>query len=376
MRCKILLFFEYATLNGGEFSLLAMLDALGQSEFDFVAAAPDSGPLTERLTQCGIPVHAMTLRDAQGHKRPLDSIETHLVELVTRVSPDLVHSNSLAMGRMVGRIASRVSIPCTSHLRDIIRLNKTVVSDLNQHAGLIAVSHATKQFHVEQGMCPDKLQVIYNGVNTDLFQPTPATGCLKRELGLSDSAVLVANIGQICLRKGQTLLAQAAAALAETCPEAHYLFIGLRHSEKSESVAYEKAIRLIFRDAGIEDRLVCLGFRNDVPAILNEVDLLVHTAHQEPLGRVLLEAASCGRPIVATDVGGTGEILTDEISALLVSPDTLSALCAAIRRLLADRDTRIRLGQQARLRLLDRFALPAATARMRSFWKSFLPQRT
>jgi len=375
MRPKILLFFEYATLNGGEFSLLAMLGELGRTEFEFVAAAPDAGPLTGRLKQCGIPVHAMTLRDAQGHKRSLDRIDAHLVELVTRVSPDLVHSNSLAMGRMVGRIASRLSIPCTSHLRDIIRLNRTVVSDLNQHAGLIAVSHATQQFHVEQGMCPEKLQVIYNGVNTDLFHPTPATGRLKRELGLSDSDVLVANIGQICLRKGQTLLAQAAVALAKTCPRAHYLFIGQRHSEKSESVAYEKAIRLIFREGGIEDRLFCLGFRDDVPSILNEVDLLVHTAHQEPLGRVLLEAASCGQAIVATDVGGTGEILTDEISAVLVPPDTLSALTAAIGSLLSDRDAQVRMGQHARLRVLDTFALPTATARARSFWKSFLSQR-
>ncbi len=372
MRPKILLFFEYATLNGGEFSLLAMLDAPGPSEFEFVAAVPDTGPLMGRLKQCGIPVHAMTLRDAQGRKRSLDRIDAHLVELVTRVSPDLVHANSLAMGRMVGRIAPQLSIPCTSHLRDIIKLNKTVVSDLNQHAGLIAVSLATQQFHVEQGVRRDRLQVIHNGVNTDLFQPTRATGCLKRELGLSDSALLVANIGQICLRKGQTLLAQAAVALAKTCPEAHYLFIGQRHSEKSESVAYEKSIRLIFREAGIEDRLFCLGFREDVPSILNEVDLLVHTAHQEPLGRVLLEAASCGQAIVATDVGGTGEILTDEISAVLVPPDTLSALTAAIGPLLADRDARVRLGQRARLRVLDMFALPAATARVRSFWKSFL----
>jgi len=163
------------------------------------------------------------------------------------------------------------------------------------------------------------LQVIYNGVNTDLFRPAPATGILKQELGLSDSAVLVANIGQICLRKGQILLAQAAVSLAQELPEVRYLFIGQRHSQKAESVEYENTIRRTFRDAGIEDRLFCLGFRHDVPAILNEVDLVVHTAHQEPLGRVLLEAASCGRPIIATEVGGTAEILTDRASALLTN---------------------------------------------------------
>ena len=342
IRPKILLFFEYATLNGGEFSLLAMLEALGQTEFEFVAAAPASGMLPGRLEQCGVQVLPLALTDTQGQKRPIDQINSHLLELVTRVSPDLVHSNRLSMGRMVGRIASQLPIPCTAHLRDIIKLNKTAISDLNRNAGLIAVSHATKQFHVEQGMLSDKLRVIYNGVDTELFRPTPATGILKQELGLSDSAVLLANIGQICLRKGQTSLARAAVPLAEEFPEANYLFIGQRHSQKAESVAYENAIGRIFREAGIEERLFCLGFRQDVPVILNEVDLVVHTAHQEPLGRVLLEAASCGRAIVATEVGGTAEILADEVSALLVRSDDLKALTAAIRRMLTDREFRFR----------------------------------
>lgn len=372
MRPKVLLFFEYGTLNGGEFSLLAMLKVLGQTEFEFVAAAPAEGMLTERLERCGIEVLPLTLRDADGQKRPIEQINIHLAERVRRVRPDLVHSNSLAMGRMVGRIASQLPVRCTSHLRDIIKLNKTVVSDLNRNAGLIAVSNATKQFHVEQGMSSDKIQVIYNGVDTDMFHPASGTGTLKRELGLSDSAVLMANIGQICLRKGQTLLARAAVGLAEEFPELNTVFIGERHSQKAESIAYEKAIGDIFRQAGVEDRLFCPGFRQDIPVILNEADILVHAAHQEPLGRVLLEAASCGQAIVATEVGGTAEILTDQVSALLVGPDDAEALTAAIRRMLTDRELRMRLGQHARMGAIDKFSLSEATAGVGMFWKSFL----
>jgi glycosyltransferase involved in cell wall biosynthesis len=371
-RPKILLFFEYATLNGGELSLLAILEALGHTEFEFIAAAPASGMLMERLRQCDIQTLPLTLRGKQEHKRSIEQINSHLVMLVTQVSPDLVHSNSLSMGRMVGRIASQLSVPCTAHLRDIVRLNKTAVSELNQHAGLIAVSHATKQFHVAQGVLSDRLAVIYNGVDTGLFRPTPATGVLKRELRLGDSTILCANIGQICLRKGQTLLAQAAVALAGEFPEANYLFVGLRHSQKQESVAYEKAIRLIFREAGIEDRFHRLGFREDVPVLLDEIDLLVHTAHQEPLGRVLLEAASCGQAIVATEVGGTAEILRDQVSAVLVPPNDVEALAAAIRRMLMDRDLRIRLGEQARTTAIERFSITTAAERTRMFWKSLL----
>ncbi len=352
--------------------MLAVLEALGQTDFEFIAAAPKSGILTDRLEQCGIQVFPLTLRDTKGQKRSVEQINSHLIELVTRIAPDFVHSNSLSMGRMVGRIASELPIPCTSHLRDIIRLNKSAVSDLNENAGLIAVSNATKGFHVEQGMLSDKVQVIYNGVDTELFHPAPAAGILKRELSLRDRAVLCANIGQICLRKGQTLLARAAVSLAEEFPEVHYLFIGQRHSQKQESIEYENDLHCIFQEAGIKDRLFCLGFREDIPVILNEVDLLVHTAHQEPLGRVLLEAASCGRPIVATEVGGTAEILTDRVSALLVRPDDVEALANAIRRMLMDRAYRIRLGQHARTQVIETFSLSTAATNIRMFWKSFL----
>ena len=111
MRPKVLLFFEYGTLNGGELSLLAMLEALGQTEFEFVAAAPASGMLAGRLAQCGVPVLPLTLRDTNGQKRPIERINSHLREIVARVSPDLVHSNSLSMSRMVGRIAPQFPIP-------------------------------------------------------------------------------------------------------------------------------------------------------------------------------------------------------------------------------------------------------------------------
>lgn len=369
---KVLLLFEYDTLNGGEMSMLAMLKVLGQTTFEFVAGAPAPGMLKERLEQLGIEFLPLTLRDKNGQKLPVEQVDSHLIELIAQVSPDLVHSNSLSMGRMVGRVVPQLPMPCTSHLRDIIKLNKSAVTDLNNNAGLIAVSNATKRFHAEQGILSGKLQVIYNGINTEVFRPAPSTGTLRQELSLSDSAVLIANIGQICLRKGQTVLAQAAELLAEEFPDANYLFIGKRHSKKQESIEYEKSIRRIFQQANIENRLFCLGFREDIPEILNQVDMLVHTARQEPLGRVLLEAASCGKAIVATNVGGTSEILEDQVSAILVSPDDLESLTAAIQRLLTDSESRIQLGRQARKSVIEKFPLPRAAEKVRKFWRSFL----
>lgn len=372
MRPKILLFFEYGTLNGGEFSLLALLQRLHPAAFNFVAAVPGAGGLRERLLGLNIPCLPLCLRDAQGKKLPSKQVSDHLAGLIGQVAPDLAHANSLSMGRMLGRVAPPLSIPCTTHLRDIIKLSKAAIGDLNQNTGLIAVSHATRNYHIQQGLQANKVQVIHNGVDTEVFRPSPSSGTLRQELGLTDDAVLIASIGQICLRKGQTLLAQAAVSLAQTFPQLNYLLVGERYSQKQESVAYEDRIKQVFGAGAIEDRLFCLGFRDDVPRLLNEIDLLVHTAHQEPLGRVLLEAAACGRPIVATDVGGTREILSDGKSALLIPPNKVDALAKAIREMLQDRGRRRALAHQARQQVLEKFTISQAASQTRAFWESLL----
>ena len=83
-----------------------------------------------------------------------------------------------------------------------------------------------------------------------------------------------------------------------------------------------------------------------MPELLAELTLLVHPARQEPLGRVLLEAAAAGVPVVATDVGGTREIFSDDEAELIV-PDDVAALAAAIERMLADESLRRRRGAAA-----------------------------
>ena len=100
------------------------------------------------------------------------------------VGRPLLHANSLAMGRLSGPVAAELGLPSVSHLRDIIRLSSQAVADLNCHARLLAVSQATRDFHVAAGLAAEKLHVVYNGVDLEEFRPRSPTGYLHRELGL------------------------------------------------------------------------------------------------------------------------------------------------------------------------------------------------
>lgn len=372
---RIAIMFEYATLNGGERSMLACLDWLQRNEtgWEFVAIAPGRGRLAEALENQHIDLIPWSMSDDRDRPRwSHEAIEASLIEAVHCANARLLHANSLAMGRIAGRLAGRLMIPTTSHLRDILKLSKASISDLNRNHRLIAVSDATREFHLAQGLDADRVVVVRNGLDLERFQPRPATGWLHDELKLPRSVKLLATIGQIGLRKGQDVLAAAAPVIVRKHSDVHFVLVGERTSTKSESIVFERAIIDRFAEQGLAGRLHRLGSRDDVPSLLTEITLLVHPAHQEPFGRVLLEAAACGVPVVATNVGGTSEIVVDGETGRLVPPRDPHALALAVNELLADETARHRTSLAARSRAVREFDISRAAQLLADQWQNVL----
>jgi glycosyltransferase involved in cell wall biosynthesis len=368
---NVLLLCEYATLSGGERSMLSTLDGVMQAGFGVAVAAPPEGPLAEAVRARGVEVVSFNVRQTLAPSTQSTARE-RLAELLRSRRPAIVHANSLAMGRLAGPVAADSAAAGVSHIRDIVRLSSQAVADVNRNLRLLAVSRATADFHVAQGLDAAKLNVVYNGVDLDAFQPRPPSGYLHLELELPREAMLIATIGQISIRKGFDTLARAAEMLAARLPQAHYLLVGERWSGKGESRELEQSLRAAAAGP-LTGRLHLLGRRDDVPRLLNELAMLVHPARQEPLGRVLLEGAAAGLPIIATDVGGTSEIFPPSTeSARLVRPDDAEQLALAIAELAADAERRRRLGAAARRRAEAAFRLDTAAAALAAEYRALL----
>ena len=365
--------------------MLSTLGRLARAGYQVCVAAPASGPLAEALRTEGVEAVPFEPRDAQGVRLPLDELRRQLAQILNRRPPALLHANSLAMGRLSGPVAAELALPSLSHLRDIVSLSRQAIADLNCHGRLLAVSEATRQFHLHQGLADDKTRVLYNGIDLERFRRRPPTGYLHRQLGLAVDVPLIGTIGQISLRKGHDVLAAALANLpspvlgrgaegeGDLLPSPvlgrgaggegrsfAWLIIGQRFSGKEESRQFEEQLHRAAAGP-LAGRVHFLGQRDDVQRILNELTLLVHPARQEPLGRVLLEAAAAGLAIVATDAGGTREIFPPESeAACLVPPGDVQAMSIAIDRLLSDAAQRRRLAENARRRVEETFDLQRA----------------
>jgi glycosyltransferase involved in cell wall biosynthesis len=369
---RLLILCEYPTLLGGERSMLSTLPAVTAAGFDVQVAAPPIGPLAEVLREDGIPVVPWQTHDNAGERLPLSQLRSGLASLIGRHQPALLHANSLSTARISGPVAAECGTPSLGHLRDISKLSRQAVDDLNVHRRLIAVSQATRVFHIEQGIDGSRCVVVHNGVDLAYFYRRPRTGYLHRGLNIPESPRLIATIGQLGLRKATDVVLTAALSIASDAT-VHWLIVGERTSNKDESREFESKLRSIAAEKPLAGRVHFLGMRSDIARIMNECDLLVHAARQEPLGRVLLEAAASGLPVVATDVGGTREIFPAEADgAVLLPPDDCQAIGQAVRNLLNDGDRRQRLGTSARRRAESAFDIRHAAARLIEQYQSLL----
>ncbi|MBL8849655.1 MAG: glycosyltransferase family 4 protein, partial [Planctomycetaceae bacterium] len=199
MRLSVAILCEYPTLNGGERSMLACVERFDSAEIDVTFLAPPNGPLADELQRRSVRHIPFDLHAASGRASRDDSVR-RLGEACRDF--DVLHANSLAMGRLTGAAVAHLPCRATAHLRDIIKLSPAAVADLNGNSRLIAVSYAVRDFHVAQGVDPDRVAVNHNGIDVSAFQDSPGAS-IRQELSLPESAFVVAAIGQICLRKGQ-----------------------------------------------------------------------------------------------------------------------------------------------------------------------------
>lgn len=352
---NVLLVCEFGNLNGAERSLLSTVDLLN-GVVNYSAVVPKSGELTEEFRCRHIPVYTLDWKSGDSN-RSIDDLRKDFSEILQDYrcrteSSFLVHANSLSSSRMTGPVCQQEQIPSLGHIRDIIKLSRQTIADLNCHKYMACVSSATKAYHVNQGLDEKKAVVLYNGVDLSFFSPSKNK---KTNVPLK-----IGTAGQISLRKGMDVFLKAAEILEQRGIQLRYEIAGSRQSSKQETVNLE--IKLIQSAAAFPDgRFSLKGQLPELSDWLRNLDIYVHTARQEPLGRVLLEAAATGLPIVATDVGGTREIFchtdTSASSAALIPPDNAQAAAEAIEKQVLDVDLRNRLGSQARETAVSRFSV-------------------
>jgi glycosyltransferase involved in cell wall biosynthesis len=206
------------------------------------------------------------------------------------------------------------------------------------------------------------VRVIREGIDTAVFDPARyQRGALRRELAIDAAAPLFATIGRLQRSKGHSRFLEAAARIVQAVPAAHFAIVG--GSLFGLETGYEKELRAEADRLLPKGRAHFLGHRNDVPAVLADVDLLVQCPLKpESFGLALLEAMALRVPVVSIRAWGPAEIVDDGKTGVLVDSADAGALADAAVRLWRNPAERAALGLAARRRVEERFRVQQMVA--------------
>ncbi len=232
---------------------------------------------------------------------------------------------------------------------------------------LIAVSCATKGEMVAAGIPGSKITVIHNAIDTEEWSPLRATTHLRAELGLDRASPVIGYVGRIMPEKDLDTWLHAAALVTEKYAGAQFILVGEGRNGTTPCQLQQLATTL-----GLAERVMFLGYREDLLRVYATFDLLVLSSLREGLPNCILEAMAMGLPVVTTDVAGTKELVIDGQTGFVVPQRDVHGLADAIIAVLDDGRHRLRMGQAGRQRVERDFSFAQRLRRVEELYERIL----
>ena len=223
---------------------------------------------------------------------------------------------------------------------------------LKRADALIAVSEFVAQSLAASGHRPSTTHVVLNAIDLGRWEPGVGRDAARRELGLPEASPVLVTVCRLFAAKGPAELILALDIVRREEPEVRLLVVGQEHPPDG---AYTKELEHLVSRLGLEDHVVFMGRRNDVPRLMAAADIFAMPSFEEPFGLVFVEAMAMERPVVALDNGGTPEVVEHGLSGLLSRPGDIDALAANLLTLVRDPDLRKQMGQYGRRQVEERF---------------------
>lgn len=282
-----------------------------------------------------------------------------LTNHVRRERYDVIFCNGTTANFVGGALAAWTKTPVVWHVlyTSVPAIQRPLHARLaaNRNVRLIAcVSRpATHQF----SHCAEKVRLIPDAIDLDEFDRGSTTPILRRELGFGERTTVFGSFGRILPRKGYVELVHAARIVFERMDSeerSRCRFVVVGDTPQDMKPDHLEECRVLVRQLGLSDAVHFIGFRPDIRPYALDFDVaLVPSVYQDPLPRAVLESMAMGKPVIAFDVGGIGEMITDGVEGRLAKgdPPDVNALAEACLSYLRDPETRILCGAAARARV-------------------------
>ncbi len=360
MNINIMLLVPRMNIGGAE-SHVAMLAPLLQKNGYNVIVVSGGGQLADKLAANGITQIFLPLRLNTG------LAAYFLRRIIKKYHIDIIHAHSAAAGitAMKCKLNYHLNLPViyTAH-GAFGNLQEKILLDCDK---IIAVSQCVRQVALDNGAAAKKVQLIYNGIDTERFRPHDNRNELRKYYAIPDDAFCMAIIARIknLRNKGHQHMLDLLTNY-QTAANWHLLIIGTGNAKWH--LRYQ-----IWRH-GLSRRVHFIGHKPDVENYLSAADAVVLPSRFETFGLVLAEGMSMQKPAAAYDVGGINEVITNNITGFTVPYGDDKLLCQKLSQLSADKSLCAQMGQAARQDIITRFSPTKMLTEISSLYKQCLSQ--
>lgn len=375
-----------------------MINVLDLRSVRGTGGGPEKTILAGAVTSPGTDVHTTVcyLRDARDVVFHIDArakaLDVDYCEIVERHSFDptvwprlkalirargiqIVHAHDYKtdlLTLMLGRSEEIVPL-ATAHawVGDSVREQLYYAADkrlLARYPHVIAVSEDIKTELVRTGTRPDRVTVIPNGIDHRTFvRQDDRRESVRQSLGFGNGEAVIGSVGRLEEQKRFDLLIDTFHSLFPRHPRLRLVIAGdgERRDELDDQI----------RRLGLNDSCVLLGHREDVIDLHHGFDLFVQSSDREGTSNAVLEAMALETPVVATDAGGTRELITDTVHGLIVPPGDGTLLARAIEQTLGDRAAARARARAARHRVETELSFDARMGRVQAIYRDLVAQR-
>ena len=349
---KVLYLLNYAGKAGTERyveTLVKYLSADGLVQPFF--AYNEGGLLVERLEAMGVPCRQVTMRrrfDKQAARA--------LADLCREWDIDLIHCHYLRehyTALLAKKYNKKIRVVYTNHFvlaNDFITRLSNRWMDKRQDQ-MIAVCNKGKEQLIANGWSADRIQVIFNSVDLEVWAGDRSESTLRSELGLPEDRFVMLCASRFADDKGHKYLIDSVKRLTELTDKPFTLVLAGDGPLLEPSKAQVKEL-------GLEEQVKFIGFRKDIKNLYKGSDLYVNSSQHEALSFLIIEAMAAGLPVIATDMGGNSDIVNDEAGCgLLVAYDDPDSMAGAMKRFLEDPDFRAACRENALRTIEEKFEI-------------------
>ena len=353
-KIKVLHIHTRGIIGGSGSSLLLVLKGLSKDRYKPELACGSRGSLVEGAKENDITLNNIPhLRNEINIFYDLVAL-FELIILLTKKEYHIVHTHNSKAG-ILGRFAANICrVPIIIHTQHSCVFKYGTLNCIQKKFyyllellsakftdKIIYVTESLRKTFIDAKISSENDSVaIYSGIDVEKFRININVAEKKKELGLNNNEFVVGIISRLEQGKGNELVIESIPKIIQEVANIKFVFVG-----KGE--LKDDLIKLA-DSCGVEDQVVFLGLREDVPELLQVFDIVCLASLYEGMGMVLLEAQAAGRPVVATKIGGIIDIVNENKSGFLVPSKDTDALAEAIKKIAQDSHLKSQMSQEAR----------------------------